>query len=59
MSEVIEENMIHRKLVVAFCVVCVLVAVTSSCTRSADKDLTGEAVAAAEAWLGVVDRGDF
>ena len=51
--------MIHRKLVVAFCVLWVLVAVTSSCTRSVDKDLTGEAVVAAEAWLGVVDRGEY
>jgi hypothetical protein len=54
-----EVDMIHRKLVVAFCVLCVLVAVTSSCTRSADKDLTGEAVVVAEAWLGVVDRGEY
>ena len=51
--------MIRRKLVVAFCVLCVLVAVASSCTRSADKELTGEAVVAAEAWLGAVDRGEY
>ncbi len=51
--------MIHRKIVVAFCVLCVLVAVTSSCTRGADKDLTGEAVVVAEAWLGAVDRGEY
>ena len=51
--------MIRRKLVVAFCSICVLVAVASSCTRIADKELAGEAVVAAEAWLGAVDKGEY
>ena len=54
-----EADMIRRKLVVVFCLVCVLVAVASSCTRNADKELTSEAIVAAEAWLGAVDRGEY
>jgi len=53
----IETN--HRRLVFVCCVLCALVVAVGSCSRDTQKDLTAEAVTAAESWLGMVDRGEY
>lgn len=49
----------YQRISMTCCVLCLFIVAAGGCSKKADQDVTGEAVKAAESWLGLVDKGEF